>query len=139
MRLRPTSEYIEAIRAVLPNSEVAAPNYRTIAQQAAGRLGLTPEEMLATRPCGGKRRLAHHSAVSVALFRMKSVGEVRAGAGRRNRSYWLPSPQRYCGAQLRPTHEQIARRAYEIYAGRGYADGNDKQDWLQAERELLGG
>lgn len=35
-----------------------------------------------------------------------------------------------------PTHDQIARRAYEIYANRGYTHGNHEQDWLQAEREL---
>jgi len=30
----------------------------------------------------------------------------------------------------------IAERAYEIYADRGYADGFDREDWLRAEREL---
>jgi hypothetical protein len=34
------------------------------------------------------------------------------------------------------THDQIARRAYEIYANRGYTHGNHEQDWLQAEHEL---
>jgi hypothetical protein len=35
-----------------------------------------------------------------------------------------------------PTHEAIARRAYEIYRGRGSDDGHDLDDWLQAEREI---
>lgn len=35
-----------------------------------------------------------------------------------------------------PTHEQIARRAYELYAQRGYVDGYAEEDWAQAEREL---
>ncbi len=35
-----------------------------------------------------------------------------------------------------PTHEQIARRAYEIWAGRGYNHGNQAHDWWQAEQEL---
>ncbi len=35
-----------------------------------------------------------------------------------------------------PTHEQIARRAYEIYLARGGQHGNHEQDWHQAEREL---
>jgi hypothetical protein len=35
-----------------------------------------------------------------------------------------------------PTHEQVARRAYEIFLGRGGTPGNPEQDWLQAEREL---
>jgi hypothetical protein len=30
----------------------------------------------------------------------------------------------------------VARRAYEIYAERGYAHGRDREDWLRAEREL---
>jgi hypothetical protein len=35
-----------------------------------------------------------------------------------------------------PTHEQIARRAYEIYLARGGMPGSPEQDWHQAEREL---
>lgn len=35
-----------------------------------------------------------------------------------------------------PTHEQIARRAYEIFLARGGTPGNPEQDWFQAEREL---
>lgn len=37
----------------------------------------------------------------------------------------------------RPTHEEIARRAYEIYLTRGSGDGHDRDDWLQAEYELM--
>jgi len=32
--------------------------------------------------------------------------------------------------------EEIALRAYEIYLERGKTDGNDLEDWLQAEYEL---
>jgi hypothetical protein len=32
--------------------------------------------------------------------------------------------------------KDIAKRAYEIYVDRGYADGFDREDWLRAEREL---
>ncbi|HXU18897.1 MAG TPA: DUF2934 domain-containing protein [Terriglobales bacterium] len=32
---------------------------------------------------------------------------------------------------------EIRRRAYELYEGRGYADGQAEQDWIQAEREVL--
>ncbi|MFY0524731.1 DUF2934 domain-containing protein [Archangium gephyra] len=35
-----------------------------------------------------------------------------------------------------PTHEQIARRAYEIFLARGAGHGQHEQDWAQAEREL---
>ena len=40
-------------------------------------------------------------------------------------------------AESVPTREQIEVRAFEIYLERGGADGNDVQDWLQAESELL--
>jgi hypothetical protein len=35
--------------------------------------------------------------------------------------------------------EAIARRAYEIYLGRGGYDGADLDDWLEAERQLKPG
>lgn len=35
-------------------------------------------------------------------------------------------------------HEDIARRAFEIYRARGAGDGDALTDWVQAERELLG-
>ena len=36
-----------------------------------------------------------------------------------------------------PLTEAIARRAYELFLERGGAHGNDLDDWLRAERELL--
>jgi hypothetical protein len=38
--------------------------------------------------------------------------------------------------QANPTREEIEARAYELYVERGYADGHDQEDWLQAEQEL---
>jgi hypothetical protein len=38
-----------------------------------------------------------------------------------------------------PTTEEIAQRAYEIYQARGGTEGQDIEDWLQAERELTRG
>jgi hypothetical protein len=32
--------------------------------------------------------------------------------------------------------EEVRRRAYELYAERGYVDGYEVEDWLQAEREV---
>ncbi len=40
-------------------------------------------------------------------------------------------------AEGHPTREEIEVRAYEIYRARGGAEGNDVEDWLQAERKLL--
>lgn len=34
--------------------------------------------------------------------------------------------------------EDIRCRAYEIYLGRGEEAGHEIEDWLQAERELMG-
>ena len=35
-----------------------------------------------------------------------------------------------------PSHEEIGRRAYEIYLERGSRPGDELDDWLRAEREL---
>ena len=37
---------------------------------------------------------------------------------------------------LAPTHEAIAVRAYELYLARGRTDGHEREDWLEAERQL---
>jgi Protein of unknown function (DUF2934) len=36
------------------------------------------------------------------------------------------------------TPEEIAERAYELFMARGGTHGNDLDDWLRAESELLG-
>ena len=36
-----------------------------------------------------------------------------------------------------PSHEEISRRAYEIYLERDGFGGNELDDWLQAELELI--
>lgn len=33
-------------------------------------------------------------------------------------------------------YDRIAKRAYELYAERGYQHGYDLDDWLKAEREI---
>ncbi len=40
------------------------------------------------------------------------------------------------GTRREPTHDDIARRAYEIFSARGGTHGYHIEDWLQAEREL---
>jgi len=32
---------------------------------------------------------------------------------------------------------RLAERAYELYVRRGYEDGHDLEDWLEAERQIL--
>ena len=65
-----------------------------------------------------------------------SPAESRKGAGgKQPRRNELVSPSEI-GPNKGPTYDQIARRAYELYAQRGYQHGHDVEDWLQAEREL---
>jgi hypothetical protein len=40
-------------------------------------------------------------------------------------------------AYQRPTHQEIAARAYQLYLERGREDGHDTDDWFQAEYELM--
>jgi hypothetical protein len=37
-----------------------------------------------------------------------------------------------------PTREEIARLAEKFWMDRGRTDGSAEQDWLRAERELIG-
>jgi hypothetical protein len=43
---------------------------------------------------------------------------------------------RRCRLTRQPGHEEIARRAYELYLSRGAGEGRELQDWLEAERQL---
>ena len=37
---------------------------------------------------------------------------------------------------VEPDHEMVARRAYEIWEGKGWSDGHTLDDWLEAESSL---
>jgi len=37
----------------------------------------------------------------------------------------------------RQLHELIASRAYELFENRGFEDGHDCEDWLEAEKQVL--
>ena len=39
----------------------------------------------------------------------------------------------------KPTHEEIAQLAYELYCLRGDAPGSAEEDWIQAEEALIKG
>ncbi|HKH99379.1 MAG TPA: DUF2934 domain-containing protein [Candidatus Sulfotelmatobacter sp.] len=38
---------------------------------------------------------------------------------------------------VHPPHHKIRERAYELYESRGRKPGQDEQDWLRAEQEIL--
>jgi hypothetical protein len=46
-----------------------------------------------------------------------------------------PSGLRETNGQI--AFEEIRRRAYELYLGRGCSDGHDLADWFAAEHEFL--
>ena len=48
-------------------------------------------------------------------------------------------PPRKTASVPQNPHEQIRRRAYQLYEERGRDDGHDLDDWLRAEREVAGG
>jgi DUF2934 family protein len=41
------------------------------------------------------------------------------------------------GRRLYPTHDEIAQLAYSFYESRRGKDGNQLEDWLRAEQELV--
>ena len=47
-----------------------------------------------------------------------------------------PKSKKAATQKAKPTQDQIAARAYEIYLERGCTPGDPMQDWLQAEQEL---
>jgi Protein of unknown function (DUF2934) len=48
-----------------------------------------------------------------------------------------PQMQQSRTKKVEPTREEIALRAYHIYLERGCTAGNDFDDWVRAERELM--
>jgi len=48
-----------------------------------------------------------------------------------------PAARKPRTAETPPTREEISLRAYHIYLERSGAPGNELEDWVRAERELL--
>lgn len=49
-----------------------------------------------------------------------------------------PPAKKTRAAKSQPAREEIALRAYQIYLERGCTPGNELEDWVRAEQELLG-
>ena len=47
------------------------------------------------------------------------------------------SPQHQQGMAMSIPRDKIAMRAYEKWCKRGRQHGSDKQDWIEAEKELM--
>ena len=50
----------------------------------------------------------------------------------------LVKPARQLRSSNEDLHERITARAYELYAQRGWREDHALDDWLDAEREILG-
>jgi hypothetical protein len=50
----------------------------------------------------------------------------------------MPDNERFQDPHQDPTFEEIRDRAYQMYLERGCDDGQDIDDWLAAEAELIG-
>jgi len=44
---------------------------------------------------------------------------------------------KYTGGRAHPSRDEIARLAHEFYETRGRQDGQDVDDWLAAEQQLM--
>ena len=47
-----------------------------------------------------------------------------------------PAEKKSAKAEVKPSHDEIAERAFQIYLERNGAPGDPMQDWIRAEREL---
>ena len=59
-------------------------------------------------------------------------------ANRKATAASLVKPARQLRSSSEELHERIAMRAYELYAQRGWREDHALDDWLDAEREILG-
>ena len=72
------------------------------------------------------------SVVASAKTQKIVPGKNEKSNGHRNGSSVKPNGS----ARHAPTHDEIARRAYEIYEADGCQPGRDVEYWLRAEAEL---
>jgi len=56
----------------------------------------------------------------------------KAGAGPKSSADRVPTMQATV-----PSQDRIRQRAYELYESRGREPGQDEQDWLCAEQEIV--
>lgn len=79
-----------------------------------------------------KSKTPEATEASAAKAQSAAKSEVK-GSGTRSAAPAAPAAAREI------SHEMIAKRAYDIYASRGYAPGNPEEDWREAERLLRAG
>ena len=103
----------------------------------------TPTPAAAPKPAPRRRTTAKKSvpeatAPSVAADRVASMPEP-AGARVTPADSTLSDSVTFATAVETPTFDQIAEAAYLRYLSRGGSDGQDFDDWIEAERALRTG
>ena len=81
--------------------------------------------------------LVYREEVSMRTQTMKES----AGHRQQKSRDWQPSKEPVHSQPVSPCddlQDRIAKRAYDIHAERGYRQGYALDDWLEAEREILG-
>ena len=71
------------------------------------------------------------------MARVKTPGN---GSTTRKQVATMPAPKPFEVKKNTPSNlqEEIRIRAYQLYEERGYTPGHEDEDWLVAEREILG-
>jgi hypothetical protein len=79
-------------------------------------------------------------AIALCNSTAKGNGSGMTSKGKRNETLELHArpiqPPAEDAANHEPNHDEIRRRAYEIYLEGGSLPGRELDDWLRAEREL---
>jgi len=69
-------------------------------------------------------------------LRLELGRTLMAGTNQRKATGSASATEPRTQAARRPSHDEIAKRAFEIYLSRGEWPGRDVEDWLEAERQL---
>ena len=64
------------------------------------------------------------------------TSQLKKNVGNESRTNFKPLEPSEASGQNAPLEEEIRRRAYEIYLGRGQQPGTELDDWLKAGQEL---
>ena len=67
----------------------------------------------------------------------KQTGKVRKTEATKPRTRRKSTVTAKSAAERAPSHEEIARRAFELFSARSGAEGDAMADWLSAEAQLM--
>jgi len=78
------------------------------------------------------------SAPAVSAAPVAAVDNVRSiSSGLATKNPGVTKAETRANVATTALQDEIRRRAYELYKERGYSTGNETEDWLVAEREVM--